>query len=221
MISDSLAAGGSVARLLIVDDNPDVAKVLSILLDRCGYAVEVVSDGLHCLAHVELFQPDVVLLDIAMPKVSGYDLARQIRARREFERVSIIAITGYGGPERAQLSLDAGCDLHLMKPVSLAALEAAIAEEIGKRVSLLPAGGREQSARRTPSVMSPLCLETSANRTVTLTTHERKAAVKRLAQIAVALGHPSWTAQQSAALLRERAELELALASDDSDQQPD
>jgi CheY-like chemotaxis protein len=221
MISDTVAARGSVVRVLIVDDNPDVGKVLSILLDQCGYAVDIVNDGLQCLTHVESFQPDVVLLDIAMPKICGYDLARQIRARPEFERVSIIAITGYGGPERAQLSLDAGCDLHLMKPVSLAALESAIAKEIERHTRPLTSGGRKQSARRTPAVMNPLRLDASAEGSLPLMTRERTSALKRLGEISVALGNPTWTPKQSAALLRERAELELALTTDDSDQQPE
>jgi CheY-like chemotaxis protein len=127
------ATGGSIARVLIVDDFPDAANVLGILLERCGYAVDVVIDGTQSLSHLVAFNPDVILLDIEMPETCGYDLARQIRARRGFEEVVIIAISGYVGPEREEWSLAAGCDQHLAKPVSLATLEAAIALEFEKR----------------------------------------------------------------------------------------
>ena len=73
-----------------------------------------------------------------MPKISGYELAKQIRSRGEFETVAIIAMSGYADSQHAQWSLDAGCDQHLVKPVQLAALEAAIAHEVQKRIQHFP-----------------------------------------------------------------------------------
>jgi two-component system, OmpR family, response regulator len=124
------------ARVLIVDDEPDQATVLGKLLKTCGYLVQVVTDSTQCLPHLESFKPDVVLLDIAMPKVSGYELAKQIRAQGESERVAIIAMSGYADREHTQWSIEAGCDHHLVKPVRLAAIEAAIAHEVEKRQAL-------------------------------------------------------------------------------------
>ncbi|HEX4142362.1 MAG TPA: response regulator [Pirellulales bacterium] len=133
MTASQAATGGSLARILIVDDNPDAAKVLGILLQRSGYEVDVVLHGSQCLSRLESFQPDVLLLDIAMPQVSGYELARQIRTRPAFEQLVIFAISGYADSQHAQWSLDAGCDRHLAKPVELGALMAGIAQEVEKR----------------------------------------------------------------------------------------
>jgi CheY-like chemotaxis protein len=119
------------ARILIVDDELDQATVLGKLLKACGYVVQVVTDSAQCLPHLESFKPDVVLLDIAMPRISGYELARQIRAQEE--TIPIIAMSGYGDHQHAQWSIEAGCDHHLVKPVKLETLEAAIVHEAEKR----------------------------------------------------------------------------------------
>ena len=124
----------SVTRFLIVDDCPDAGKILGLLLQRAGYQVEITVDSTQCLPLLESFKPDVLLLDIAMPGVSGYTLAKQIRARPEFDRLIIIAVTGYADPQHTQWSLDAGCDRHLPKPVDIASLELAIAGVAEKRL---------------------------------------------------------------------------------------
>ena len=125
--------GSSVARLLIVDDEPDGAKTLGMLLERLGYPVLVVTDSTQCIEQLESFKPDVIFLDIAMPNLSGYDLAGQIRSRPGFEEVAIIAISGYADQEHSERSIDAGFDLHLAKPVQLIALEAAIGDRARTR----------------------------------------------------------------------------------------
>jgi len=135
-MSPSLAAtNGSILRILIVDDNHDAAHVLGVLLQRYGCEVDVVTDSTQCLSHVESFCPDVILLDIGMPEVGGYELARQIRTKPGFERLAIIAISGYADAQHTRLSFDAGCDQHLVKPVRFASLEIAIADEVKKRRS--------------------------------------------------------------------------------------
>jgi CheY-like chemotaxis protein len=138
MQASPAAANGSLVRVLIVDDNPDAAKVLSILLRHCGFEVDVVIDSTLCLSHLESFSPDVLLLDIGMPKLSGYDLARQIRTRPEFGQLVIFAISGYADSKHAQWSLEAGCDRHLVKPVSPQALMAGITDEVEKRLKSQP-----------------------------------------------------------------------------------
>ena len=142
MNAGSAAASGAPARVLIVDDNPDSVRLLAILLQRSRYQVEIVIDPTRCLSRLEAFNPDVVLLDLAMPKVSGYDLAKQIRACPRFENVIILAVSGYADPKHARLSLEAGCDRHLAKPVDLDVLLASIAKEVQKRLAAHPACGR-------------------------------------------------------------------------------
>jgi two-component system, OmpR family, response regulator len=121
------ATDGELARVLIVDDEPDIAKVLALLLKTRGYAVEVVTDSTQCLSRLESFRPNLIFLDIAMPKISGYDLAKQIRVQGD---VPIIALSGYADREHTQRSIEAGCNQHLAKPVSLATLEAVISHEV-------------------------------------------------------------------------------------------
>jgi DNA-binding response OmpR family regulator len=121
------------ARILIVDDEADGAQALGLLLKYRGHAVEIVTDSAACLSSVSDFKPEAVLLDIAMPRLSGYELAKQIRARSEFDPIAIIAVSGYGGPEHRARSLECGCDLHFLKPVDVTTIEAAIVDAIRNR----------------------------------------------------------------------------------------
>ncbi|HEX3725595.1 MAG TPA: response regulator [Pirellulales bacterium] len=120
-------------RVLVVDDQPDGAWPLGMLLKLHGYLVEVETDSERCLGRLESFKPDVVLLDIAMPKVSGYDLARQIRTDSRFETTVVIAISGYADQKHVEQSIEAGCNQHLVKPTTFQALNQAISHEVGKR----------------------------------------------------------------------------------------
>jgi len=138
MTASPAAANGSLARVLIVDDNRDAAQMLGILLQRSGYEVDVLLNSTECLSRLESFRPNVLLLDIAMPEISGYELAKQIRTRPEFERLVIFAISGYGDRKHVQWSLEAGCDRHLVKPVDLSALLLGIAHEVEKRPAAQP-----------------------------------------------------------------------------------
>jgi DNA-binding response OmpR family regulator len=137
---------GSPIRVLIVENDRDAATTLAMLLKLRGYEVEIVLDSTECLPHLESFQPDVILLDIGMPKVSGYDLAKSIRGQRRFDHVGIIAISGYGNREYKARSLESGCDQHLVKPVDLDTLEAAIESESNVKQTRPPrgAGARPQ-----------------------------------------------------------------------------
>src|SRR5690242_16222570 len=131
--SNGQELNGSRPRVLIVDDERDGATALGMLLKLRGFVVEVVTDSTLCVPTLESFRPDVVFLDIAMPNVSGYDLARQIRSKSEFERLAIIALSGYADNAHKAQSIGSGCDDHLVKPVDLTTLEAAIAREMQKR----------------------------------------------------------------------------------------
>jgi two-component system, OmpR family, response regulator len=84
------------------------------------------TEATRCLSSLEAFNPDVILLDIAMPRVSGYELARQIRARSQFHTVAIVSMSGYADQQHEQWALEAGCNRH----VDLAAIEAVIADVV-------------------------------------------------------------------------------------------
>jgi DNA-binding response OmpR family regulator len=108
-------------RILVVDDNADAADSLAMLLQVRGDEVRVAYDGEEALAAELDFRPEVVLLDIGMPKLSGYEVARRIRDARG-PGVLIIAITGWGQDEDRQRAHEAGFDHHFTKPVDYAAL---------------------------------------------------------------------------------------------------
>jgi DNA-binding response OmpR family regulator len=108
-------------RVLVVDDNADAADSLAMLLQVRGDEVRVAYDGEEALMAESEFQPQVVLLDIGMPKLSGYEVARRIRDARG-SGVLIIAITGWGQDEDRQRAREAGFDHHFTKPVDFAAL---------------------------------------------------------------------------------------------------
>lgn len=113
-------------RVLIVDDNKDAADSLALLLEFEGHETRVAYSGEEALAGIESFKPDVALLDIGLPGMNGYDLARQIRKLPQLKTLRLIALTGYGQTEDQQRAYAAGFDDHLVKPVTLSALEHAI-----------------------------------------------------------------------------------------------
>ena len=102
-------------RILVVDDNRDAAETLAALLSQLGATVEVVHSGRAALTAVDEFEPDAVLLDIGMPEMDGYEVARRIRATRS-SRILLIALTGWGQDQDYRQSRAAGVDHHLVKP---------------------------------------------------------------------------------------------------------
>jgi PAS domain S-box-containing protein len=114
--------GAQARRVLVVDDNVDAARTLGELLSTLGHETRVVHDGPSALAMARAFRPDVVLLDIGMPGMDGYEVARRLSALHAGPRPRIVAVTGWGQEsDRAQAS-EAGFDMHLVKPVDLDAL---------------------------------------------------------------------------------------------------
>jgi PAS domain S-box-containing protein len=110
-------------RILVVDDNPDSANSLGMVLEVEGHEVDSVYSAQDALERVESFKPDVVLLDIGLPGMDGYEVARRLRARPGFERVRLVALTGYGQAEDRERTRGAGFDGHLVKPVDFSLLE--------------------------------------------------------------------------------------------------
>ncbi|HEX8785920.1 MAG TPA: response regulator, partial [Telluria sp.] len=125
----ALLAGRGMAplRVLVVDDNLDAADSLVALLEMLGHSASVAHDGPQGLRMAHEARPDLVLLDIGLPGMSGYDVARAIRRSEDAQRMVLIALTGWGGQSDQQQSQEAGFDQHLTKPVSLEALEQAVA----------------------------------------------------------------------------------------------
>ena len=103
-------------RILVVDDNVDAAMSIERLLKSWGHEVQSVFNGFEAVAKARTFKPQIVLLDIGMPGMSGYDVAKQLRAEGTLEGVIITALTGYGQSEDRRLSLEAGFNHHLIKP---------------------------------------------------------------------------------------------------------
>ena len=103
-------------RVLVADDNRDAADSMALLIGAAGHEVRVAYDGLEAVSVAEAFQPDIVFLDIGMPKRNGYDVARSLREARG-SSIRIVALTGWGQESDRRRSGEAGFDTHLVKPV--------------------------------------------------------------------------------------------------------
>jgi two-component system CheB/CheR fusion protein len=114
-------------RVLIVEDNKDFAESLRMLLVLSGHEVEEAPNGPSGIEKAHAFHPDVVLCDIGLPGMSGYDVARMIRADPTLSSAILVAVTGYALPQDRLSAADAGFDQHLSKPLSAEQLEAVVA----------------------------------------------------------------------------------------------
>jgi DNA-binding response OmpR family regulator len=119
-------------RVLVVDDNEDAADSLATLLNVMGYNVRIAYDGPEAIEAADEFQPEVALLDIGLPRLSGYDIARHVREKRG-EDVLLVAITGWGQEEDQRLAREAGFDHHFTKPADFDALLGLIDQELKQR----------------------------------------------------------------------------------------
>ena len=122
-------------RILVADDNHDAAEALSLQLQLAGHDVRTAHDGVEALTVAQAFEPDIVLLDLGMPKMDGYEAARELRLRPiGGKRMALIALTGWGQQQDRDRTADAGFDAHLVKPVAEAQLFKALAAAVeGKR----------------------------------------------------------------------------------------
>jgi CheY-like chemotaxis protein len=121
---DMVLATGPAKRVLVVDDAVDIAQTLALLLEASGHAVSIAHDGTAALAKAEEEDPEVILLDIGLPGMDGYEVARQLRQNPRMRGKVLAAITGYGHESDRQQALAAGFDRHFTKPVDIATLEA-------------------------------------------------------------------------------------------------
>jgi CheY-like chemotaxis protein len=124
-------------RVLVVDDNEDAAASLALLLHSLGHETAVAKDGSEALRLAQEFRPDIVLLDIGMPGMDGYEVVRRLRELRRGRPVRVVAITGWGQEADRERSREAGFDLHLVKPLDPQDLAHALDDKAGA-----PRGGR-------------------------------------------------------------------------------
>ncbi|NHZ64559.1 PAS domain-containing hybrid sensor histidine kinase/response regulator [Massilia genomosp. 1] len=129
-------SSGSVAnglRVLVVDDNLDAADMLSELMEIIGHTSRVANDGARALALAEQFKPDVAFLDIGMPGMNGYEVARALRGMTHLAPLVLVALTGWGDDKDRARSKEAGFDHHLIKPANLEAVERLLTDLVEKR----------------------------------------------------------------------------------------
>ena len=112
---------------LVVEDQNDIAQSTAELLALCGYRVRVATSGPEALLAADEAIPDIVLLDIGLPGMDGWEVARQLRNRSVGKQPFVVAVTGYGGDGDRWRSADAGVDMHLTKPADPARLTALLA----------------------------------------------------------------------------------------------
>jgi CheY-like chemotaxis protein len=115
-------------RILIVDDNSDAAESLGVLLRMMGNEVYTAHDGLEAVGEAAAFEPDVALLDIGLPKLNGYEVARRIREQNGGGDIVLVALTGWGQEDDRRRSKEAGFDHHMTKPVEFSTLQRLLAE---------------------------------------------------------------------------------------------
>jgi len=118
-----IAADGPRRRILVVDDNVDAAEALGDLLRDYGHEVVTAHDGAQALENARLHRPEIVLLDISMPEMDGYEVAKRIRSDLGLGDAVLIALTGYGEDQHCRLTREAGFDQHVTKPVDASRLE--------------------------------------------------------------------------------------------------
>ena len=114
-------------RVLVVDDQHDAADTLAGMVNALGYEAKAVYDGKEAVEQIAAYHPDMVLLDLEMPGLSGYDAATTIRQQRGNAHLIVIAVTGWTREEDKQRAYESGFDLHVAKPVKLETLQEVLA----------------------------------------------------------------------------------------------
>ena len=120
-------------KVLIVDDEPNIVAALEYLLEKSGYEVSVADNGEEALARVQSFSPDLVLLDVMMPRVNGYEVCRRMRERPDWKHIKIVMLSAKGRDVEVSKGVSLGADLYVTKPFSNVELVAKIGELLGGR----------------------------------------------------------------------------------------
>jgi DNA-binding response OmpR family regulator len=108
----------TVQRILLVDDDPDSSEPLSLLLQSKGHETRVATDGAQAISVADEFKPNCVLLDLGLPRMDGYEVARRLRDRPYGSDVVLVALTGWAGRDIRSRAAEAGFDYHIVKPVN-------------------------------------------------------------------------------------------------------
>ena len=117
-------------RILVVDDEQPLARILSFALQNEGCVVDLATDGIDCMNRISTFGPDVVLMDIMMPKLDGLETIRLLRQNRLHRGLTIIAVSAKATPSAQQAALDAGADLFIKKPFQVGHLIETVLERL-------------------------------------------------------------------------------------------
>jgi CheY-like chemotaxis protein len=123
-------------RVLVVEDNADVAESFVALIEAIGHEARRVEDGIAALALVEDYTPDVAFLDLGLPGLDGYELARRLREQPSLQGLVIVAISGYGREQDKQRAFESGFDHHLTKPVDFTVIEKLLGRVAGVGVGV-------------------------------------------------------------------------------------
>src|SRR5690606_461307 len=115
-------------RILVVDDNHDACESMAMLLEMLDNEIRVAHDGIEAIAVADDFRPEIILMDVGMPFLNGYEVTRRIREQSWGREVIIVAVTGWGQEGDIAQSSAAGCNAHLVKPVNLQELEKLLAD---------------------------------------------------------------------------------------------
>jgi DNA-binding response OmpR family regulator len=121
------------ASVLIADDDPNILRALSFLMQREGHQVRTAADGQQALAAIAETPPDLVLLDLMMPKGNGYDVCRTLRVDRAYDDVRIVMLTAKGCEADQRVGMDLGADAYITKPFAIADVVRCVAEVLGRR----------------------------------------------------------------------------------------
>ena len=120
-------------RILIADDEPNIVTSLEFLMRKAGYEVKLARDGEEALAQMEAFRPDLVLLDVMMPKISGYAFCQRLRSHPDWKNVKIVMLSAKGLEVEVSKGMSLGADMYVTKPFS--------SGELVEKVGALLAGG--------------------------------------------------------------------------------
>lgn len=126
-VAEIAAAQSGGLHIMVVDDNVDAAESLAVLLEMTGHSVRLAYDGPSALEAVMAYRPDVLLLDIGLPGLDGFEVAQRIRRQSALNQVTLVALTGYGQDSDRQRAFDAGFDYHLVKPADFGEIEKILA----------------------------------------------------------------------------------------------
>lgn len=120
-------------KVLIVDDEPNIVAALEFLLEKNGYDVKVAANGVEAIEQLDAFRPDLVLLDVMVPKLSGYEVCQRMRAEPKWRDIKIVMLSAKGREVEVNKGMSLGADLYVTKPFSSAELVATIQQLLSHR----------------------------------------------------------------------------------------